>query len=387
MNAVWRWLYIKPDERPTYFWWRLGARVGVLFFIFNLLYLAAQPFRYNSLPTIYQHLVPGRLRLAYVDTQNTGAYVVNELKLTRLVADHQVMGAPQADELRLGVYGSSEVWGFYNAPTETMPEYLDGLELASEQGKRLRVYNLAYVYADIFKDLVIADYVQQMPNAPDGILVAVNPISFQPLTETHFLLLDNADLAVATAERYGLTHLITPAIADVAAQPDWLHSNFIAERSHLAYWLQNQLYGIAWAATRQDVFFPPAVPPSQRGAAMTGWQNMRPGVLEAFIQLANDQHLPIWLVITPINQATPDFQRWIHALARESGIPLLDCAALLPPASFTDTGLHINAAGQAKLARQVAVWLAKSPDGSDPNWTFPLPAALQQETPLCEAVN
>src|SRR5215216_3733498 len=84
------------------------TQVVGLFLVFNLIYLDAQPLR-NPHLTIYNSLVPGRLRFPY--TEDDTALFVNETLLPRLIADHIISQPKAADEYRVIVLGSSETWG------------------------------------------------------------------------------------------------------------------------------------------------------------------------------------------------------------------------------------------------------------------------------------
>jgi hypothetical protein len=386
MKLAWSWLLPSPEERPRRFLGRVLVRVLVWLIVFNLLYVVAQPFRYGGLPTVYNSFVPGRLRFPYIDDNDIARYVVYELKLPRLMADHAIAAPRQPDERRVIVLGSSEVWGYLNRPEETMPVQLDQLQLALNTGERVRFYNLGHVYPDILKELLVADYLEHSAYAPDGIILTVSPYLFFPLMETHFLLEENPELTWEMAERYGITELMTPTMHAFQTEPDWRRNNFLADRPNLAAWLQNQVYGLAWGVIQEDVRYRHDFysPPVERQPPMTGWQDNRPGVLDAFGQLSATHDVPVWLVIMPINLDVTWFTPWMSGEAQRVGMPLLDCSELLPPGSFTNTGLHYNAAGQAALAQQIALWLAQAPDNTDANWVFPLPESLQQETLVCK---
>src|SRR6187401_2865823 len=84
-------------------------RAALWMIAFNILYLVVNPFQNGGLPTLYNSLFPGRLRVAW--TNSDSPYVVNELKLPRLLADLTVAQPKAADEFRVIVLGSSETWG------------------------------------------------------------------------------------------------------------------------------------------------------------------------------------------------------------------------------------------------------------------------------------
>src|SRR5215470_13893081 len=119
--------------------------------IFNVLYLAAKPFQYGGLPSLYNIVFPGRLRMYWTDKDS---YMVNETKMPRLLADLTVARPKTEDEYRVIVLGSSETWGYFNRPQDTWPVVLDSIGLKSPDGKQVRFYNLSYPIADGLKDLI-----------------------------------------------------------------------------------------------------------------------------------------------------------------------------------------------------------------------------------------
>jgi hypothetical protein len=219
-------------------------------------------------------------------------------------------------------------------------------------GRVLKSYNLSYVFPDGFKDLLILDEALRRVDKPDLIIFTVNDETFLPLMTTHWLAQANPDAAIRLKQQYNLSEVPLDGVSD---QP-WLAThNFWAERSDVVAWLTNQAYGITWAETQID--YPKLAPVAPRGyGGHLDWENKRPGVLNAIAALAAQYKIPLLLISTPIDYTTP-FSPWIQGQARELNIPLLDCSALLPPNYFTNTKLHINAAGHLRFAKLVASWL------------------------------
>lgn len=354
-NSSWQWL--KDSTGPLTWLSVLGIMLKVLLMLaaFNLCYLVANPLHYGGLPTLYNWLVPGRLRMVFIDHFYPDAYGVNELKLPRILSDHIIARASEADSLRLVVLGSSEVWGYLNRPGETMPVILDGLHLQTQNQHTIRSFNLAYVQADIFKDLMLAHFLIEFGYHPDVLLLVVNPYSFQPALASHFLVENNPEVALEVAQHYGLNEIPMEAVTKTLTKPGWQRRNFFEEREHLAYWLMNQSYAFSWAATGIDVKY------SDEYAVQTyqlSWAVSRPGVLEALAALSHQNKIPLLVMAHPMKMSVPGYQEWLRAETARLDLPLLDCVDLLQSSTwFTNTPLHITAEGHRALAYETARWL------------------------------
>jgi hypothetical protein len=364
-----RWL---PDElaRPRAAL-GLAARVLLLFVGFNLLYLAVNPIEEGRLPTLYNTVLPGRLRATWTNAK--GLYV-SETRISRVLSDLTAARPKQADEYRVFVLGSSETWGAYVLPEETLPAALDRQGLTAPDGRRVRVYNLAYPLPDSLKDLLITAYFLEHNFQPDLILYALNPYTFNPPSgDLHPLLLANPDLSEQLVQNYGLNgipHL--NSLLALVGSPAWARHNFFSERGDLAYWLTNQAYGLAWALTGLDYDLPTLGRQSKYGGTLE-WTNIRPGTLEALDQMTREHHVGLMLFSSPSNYSAPGYNQWIRDQAEHLGLPFLDCRELLPTPEFTNSGLHLTANGQEQLAGQLAAWTRA-------RWTAP-GAPLVSECP------
>jgi hypothetical protein len=322
---------------------------------FNILYLVVNPFQNGGLPTLYNGVFPGRLRIAW--TNENSAYVVNELKLPRLLADLTVARPKAADEFRVVVLGSSETWGYFNRAQDTWPVVMDDMHIPAPEGKTVKVYNLAFPYPDSLKDIMMTQYLIDHHFQTDLVIWAVNALTFNPAMPYHDLTLANPDLALAVADRYGLHNIPLEDIQDAASAPAWQRQNFFAERDNVAYWLMNQMYGFVWATTQVDYPFPNPIPHRSEFGGTLEWENKRPDTIEAFVELARSYDIPLLVLSMPVNYAADNFSSWLTAQSQSLQLPLLNCEKLLPVKTFTNTNLHMNAAGHIRLAEQVASWL------------------------------
>ena len=279
------------------------------------------------------------------------------MKLPRLIGDHVISRPKAQNEYRIVVLGSSEVWGYLNRPQDTMPVVLDAMQLQTPDGRTVRSYNLAYVYPDAFKDMLILDTVLENTDRPDLIIFTANSTTFRPIDRIHWLTENNPELALKLAQQYNLLNLPLDPVKDAINKTSWFErDNFWAQRQDVAMWLTNQMYGFTWASSGLDY---PQVRGNGRKTAFSGeleWENMRPGVLNAIVNLAHAYNVPLLLVSVPADYSSK-YDGWIQEQANQLHIPLLECSKLLPPQAFTNTLLHISADGHRQVANNMALWL------------------------------
>jgi hypothetical protein len=86
-------------------------------------------------------------------------------------------GVKPADEFRVIVIGDSSAWGTLLRPEETLAGLLGSAGLSTTEGRKVRVYNLAYPTLSLTKDLMILEEIK--PYQPDLILWLVTLESFR----------------------------------------------------------------------------------------------------------------------------------------------------------------------------------------------------------------
>jgi hypothetical protein len=341
-------------NRP--FFLTMLCKTLILFVIFNVLYLAAQPLDNTSL-TLYNRLFPGRLRLAW--RAGEGSYLVSETLLPRLIADHVISRPKVADEYRVIVLGSSETWGYHILAHEAMPTLLDEMKLKAPDGRHVRVYNLAYVFADAFKDMLVLQTALDAETRPDLIVLPVNIYTFAPLLGMHWLAEDNPELALELIERYGIESVPRePLLERVNVAPyGWRHG-FIEQRSDIAAWLTNQMYGFAWAALGEDNPLTGVRPLPFMSRQPIAASVNRADVLDALVLLAQERGVPLVMVDMPANYIYPEsYTTWLDERTVELGVPRLNCTNFFPSEAFDGT-VHFLADGHRLVAQQIAAWLA-----------------------------
>jgi hypothetical protein len=167
--------------------------------------------------------------------------------------------------------------------------------------------------------------------------------------------------------------------------PSFWEQTLIGQRRALADLFRLQLYGVMWAVTGVDQFYPPSYDPPQWDLdADEGFHGLQPptlnerdlafDVLEAGVALAAPT--PILFVNEPvfISQGQNSdlrynffYPRWAYdqyrqlfaALGQARGWRTLDLWNLIPAEEFTNSAIHLSPRGEAQLAEAVGAEILK----------------------------
>jgi hypothetical protein len=325
--------------------------------------------------SIYNHWVPGRVRLPYGATPSK-SYNLTISDLDTMLASHVISaGKKPADEFRVILLGDSSIWGFLLKPNETLAGQLNAMDLHTPEGKRIVFYNLGYPTLSVIKDYLILEKV--LTYQPDLIIWSVTLESLSEKNALHSPMTTEADLQRLSGE-LGFSFTATNQKSSIV-------STFSDTRRMLSDWYRLQLYGFMWAATGIDQDYPPLSTPAQRDLAadptFEGCQvgdfkcvQALYGVLEAGIQ--NSAKVPVWIVNEPMlisSGMNSDlrynfyYPRWAYdqyrsemvVMAQESGWKYLDLWNLVPENEFTNSAIHMTPAGEALLVQRIASELTK----------------------------
>lgn len=325
--------------------------------------------------SIYNRIVPGRVRLPYGEHPEAD-YNLSLFNLEAMFASHEVSARPAPGEFRVVMIGDSATWGFLLEPEET---------LASQINRRntghIHIYNLGYPTMSATKDLLMLDYA--MRYQPDLVLWMVTLESLPQTKQLASPILQNnsGDVRRLIAE-YGLysdpddPRLITPAL--------WGRT-LVGERRSLADLIRLQMYGFLWAATGVDQSIPAEFDPPQKDLeADESFHGLLPPVLKesdlAFDVLAAGREIagdiPLWIVNEPI-YLSPGlnsdirynffYPRWAYdqyrALLTEwcrgHQAVLLDWWDLVPADEFSNSAIHRTPEGEKLLADRLEAALAQ----------------------------
>ncbi|HRE47244.1 MAG TPA: hypothetical protein PLD47_05915, partial [Aggregatilineales bacterium] len=108
------------DWRTGRFVRNVALKTVFLFVAANLAFIALRPLAGWNQPSLYNLLVPGRLRLPFGENPDQ-SYNLSLQNLPAMLASHALHGTPKAaDEYRVILIGDSAVWGVLLSNTETL---------------------------------------------------------------------------------------------------------------------------------------------------------------------------------------------------------------------------------------------------------------------------
>jgi hypothetical protein len=352
---------------------RVLVKAGLLFVVINLLYAWANPLPLLGQISIYNTLVPGRERLPF--GENPASYNLSLFQLEAMFSSHEVSAAKPADEYRVLLIGDSSVWGILLEPEDMLASKLNDLDLGTVDGKTIRAYNLGYPTISVMKDLLILD--RAMAYQPD-LIVWLTTLEAMPTDKqtTSPIVQHNAEDARSLITRFDL-----PLDPDDPAfvEPSFFDRTVVGERRALADWLRLNVYGILWAATGIDQFYPDTYePPQENLEASEAFYGLEPplrredlafAVLEAASERA--EGIPVLFVNEPMfiskgensdirynfyypRWAYDDYRRLMAAEAEANGWHYLDLWDSIPDSEFTNSAIHLTPAGEEQLAAAIA---------------------------------
>jgi hypothetical protein len=252
---------------------------------------------------------------------------------------------------------------------------LNTAHLTSCDGRKIHVYNLGYPTISLFKDLMILNYA--MRYQPDLVVWPVTLEAF-PVDKqlTSPIVANNTNQVRALIEKYGLS--LDPD-DPLLVQPNIWNQTIVGQRRNLADLFRLQMYGVIWAATGIDQFYPTDYPRAQTDfdADLT-FHGMQPPVLDESLLafdllgagLSAAGETPVLLVNEPMLISTGTnsdirynffYPRWVYDQyrqnmaehARANGWNYLDLWDIVPANEFTNSAIHLTPVGEATLAERV----------------------------------
>ena len=348
-----------------------------LFVILNLVFALLGPMAFLGRISLYNGVVPGRERLPF-GYRPEKAYNLVVDNLDAMLASHAVNAPKLADEFRVLIFGDSSVWGVLLQPGDTLAGRLTALGLRAPDGRRMRFYNLGYPDFSVTKDLLLLQ--RGLDLKPDLMLwlVTLNSLPTDRQIE-HLLVRSNPAEARALIARHGLG--LNPSDPQFDA-PGLIDRSIIGERRNLADLLRLQILGVPWAATGVDQDYPDRydrltldleASDAIRGLTPSVLRDdeVRLDVLTAGYRLARERGVPLVIINEPTAisggrnsdvRYNAFYPRWAYDQYRERlaqamgavGVGYLDLWDLAPVAEFTNSPVHLNPAGSARLASRIA---------------------------------
>jgi hypothetical protein len=365
----------ESKNQPSITLARVVIKGLILFIVINLLFVPLSPIHTFDQLSAYNRIFPGRLRLPYGENPDQ-AYNLSLYDLHAMFTSHVLAAIHKpTNEYRVVLVGDSSVWGYLLNPMDTLSADINAAGMQMPNGRLVHAYNLGYPTLSLTKDLLMIKYAMQFQ--PDLIVWLVTLESF-PVSKQ----LDSPILQNNPAE---VQELISNNSLNLDPQdtrlvwPSFWGTTLIGERRALADLIRLQLYGVMWAATGIDQYYPETYEPPQsdlpNDETFDGLQppqlfkqDLALDVLSAGEKLA--ANVPILFVNEPIYRShgtNSDFRynffypRWAYDQYRQilvdtcqhAGWQCLDEWDLVPPAEFTNSAIHMSPAGTQSLALEI----------------------------------
>lgn len=370
---MWAWLTSSPYN------WRFLIRVllktAFLFALLNLLFALLYPMNFLGKMSLYNTLLPGRERLPYGENASQ-SYNLSLNNLNAMFASHVIAQEKAADEYRVILIGDSSTWGFLLRPEDTLAGKINAGDYRTQDGKRVKVYNLGYPIMSLTKDLLLLD--NAMRYQPDMVIWLITLESFPRDKQLFPPLVQNNPASVRELiQQYDLNLEDTSQFVEL----DFWDKTIVGQRRPLAELVLFQVYGFAWAATGIDQHYPESYTLRQSDFeedvswhALSEPQSLNGDylafdVLEAGIaRVAETRFL---LVNEPMFISTGTnsdlrynffYPRWVYDAYREQlttlaaahNWPFLDLWNVIAPEEFTDSPVHLTPAGTQQLSELIA---------------------------------
>ena len=345
---------------------RVLLKAILLFIALNVIYAVVDP-PLGKL-SLYNHMVPGRLRFPY--EQEPSHYFVGYNApvyedFDAMFGAHIISSRKRRNEFRLILLGDSATWGISVQARETLSEQLNQLQIQTCDGRTVRAYNLGYPMPFLMRDALILD--KAMEYEPDMVLWLVTLYTLEPKKAETYFIHPHAERYQRLVSTYGL---ISPHLAEPVKERTFWDQTLIGERRRLKKLVLTQMLGLLWAGTgidNHEGLQPMTSPPDPDVADhldYEGWQpeesprlfdSLMVDVLLAGFKIAGD--VPVVLLNEPIfiaegmnhhirynsfypRWAYDEYRQWMVAWAERETLPLLDYWTALAPEGFSDQNFH-----------------------------------------------
>jgi hypothetical protein len=322
--------------------------------------------------SLYNRVFPGRLRLPFGEDASR-SYNLSLSSFDAMLASHILTGSPkQPNEYRVILIGDSSIWGTLLKPEETLAGVLDGKSLRCGE-KTIRFYNLGFPTLALAKDYLMLQYA--LEQQPDALIWSVTLEAFPRQNQlTSPQVAGNRKLAERAFREAGLDYQFESYPTLLASIYE---NSLVGGRRDVVDVIRLQLYGVLWAATRIDQYYPEKFPAAlvdfNDDVKYQGWQprtltsdDLAFDILTAGIQRAGN--IPVLLINEPmlISQGRNShlrynfyYPRWAYDQYREmlasqvktNGWQYIDMWDAIPPQEFTNSAIHLSPAGVRQYAQ------------------------------------
>jgi hypothetical protein len=341
---------------------RIIFKAILLFVVANALFALLNPINALGNISIYNTLVPGRVRLPFGYNPHKD-YNLSTPNLNAMFASHVIAKPKSSDEFRVVLIGDSATWGYLLQPNQTLAAQLNALQHKLGDGRIVRVYNIGYPDFSLAKDVVLMQRAVQY--SPDLVLwfVTLNSLP-NDRQQSHFLIQHNAEMARAS----------------------FFERTIVGARRDLADLIRLQLLGFMWASTGVDQNYPnPNERYSRDLEADDGMRGLSAQSVASKTLNENDlalENIDIGAIIAKqagvrlliVNEpvavsdgknsdrrynafyprwAYDQYRRILAKTAQQQALFFIDAWDWLPPDEFTNTPVHRTPNGEAWLAQKL----------------------------------
>jgi len=372
---------MKNDIHPL----RVLLKATFLFVLLNVAFALADP--PVGKITLYNYLIPGRLRFPY--EQEPAFYFIGYNApiyedYDAMFGAHVISKRKSADEFRLLLLGDSATWGVTVQANEMLSEQINRLHIQTCDGRTVRAYNLAYPFSSLTRDLLVLD--KAMEYEPDMVFWLITLSTLEPKTVERQFIAPHWERYLWLANKYKLrsSHFREPI-----QEPSLWERTIIGQRKRLKNIVFTQALGILWTATgidNHEGLQPEDSPPGTDVGSNLDYQGRMPGkssasaealmmeALSAGVNLAGD--VPLIVINEPIFVASGDnheirynefYPRWVYDDYRQfmrewmkgQNFKWLDYWNAIPPEEFSDQYFHRNSSGERRFAELLASEIKK----------------------------
>ena len=326
--------------------------------------------------SLYNSLLPGRTRFPYSDYPDE-SYNISLYNLNAMFASHSIADKNRPPgTFRVFVLGDSSIWGTLLKPEETLVGQLNALGLHTLDGRPVIFFNLGYPTLALTKDLMLLD--RALNYEPDMIIWMLTLESFPEDKQLISPLVENNPAAITKLfEEYQLK---LPPGKDSLKDPSYWDKSLFGQRRNLADIFRLQLYGVMWAITGIDQYYPDNYEPAARDLSddptYHDWHEgeMTLDDLALDVLLAGKQAadgIPMLFVNEPIlvsaglnsdtrynfyypRWAYDEYRQILSDLALTENFQYLDLWDIVPENEFTNTAIHTTPAGVRLAAEKIS---------------------------------
>jgi hypothetical protein len=392
---------------------RISLKVVIFFVVLNLLFSIVHVEAWIGNLSGYNYIFPGRTRFPF--GENPGqAYNLTMNNINAMFASHEVSKKADETEYRVFLIGDSSQWGTLLRPEETLSAQLNQLNLQTCDGRTMHFYNLGYPTLSWMKDLMMMDKAKEYQ--PDMIIWMVTLESAVAKDQLQNPLLEgNQDIVQTLIEKYGLSQY-----AVSTGDENILTRNIFTERRNLADLFRLQAYGVLWAATGIDQYYPERYDLAKRDfdAGDDNFHELKSPLKESdlsFDIIAAGRkvfsNVPFLIINEPImissgensdirydyyypRWAYDDYRELMEVQANENDWNYLDIWNLVNEYEFTNTAIHLTPDATTMVAEKIAPIIQKlafekmNCTGNQSGITYSLPEVTKEpvSTPTEESV-